>query len=60
MHIMKNVCDSLLGTLFNMPDRTKDGPKSRHDLMMLNIRADLHLLPSRGKQPEEEEERDDR
>ena len=27
MHITKNVCKSLLGTLFNMPDRTKDGPK---------------------------------
>ena len=61
MHITKNVCESLLGTLFNMPDRTKDGPKSRHDLMMLNIRGDLHLLPSRGKQPEEDgEETDDR
>ena len=24
MHITKNVCESLLGTLFNMPDRTED------------------------------------
>ena len=59
MHITKNVCESLLGTLFNMPDRTKDGPKSRHDLMILNIRGDLQLPPSRGKQPEEEEEETD-
>jgi hypothetical protein len=29
MHITKNVCESLLGTLLNMPDRTKDGPKAR-------------------------------
>jgi hypothetical protein len=29
MHIMKNVCETLLATLFNMPDKTKDGPKAR-------------------------------
>jgi hypothetical protein len=45
---MKNVCESLLGTLFNMPDRTKDGPKARSDLMALNIRKELHLLPVEG------------
>ena len=27
MHITKNVCESLLGTLLNMPERTKDGRK---------------------------------
>jgi hypothetical protein len=45
MHIMKNVCESLLSTLFNMPDRTKDGPKARNGLMALNIRKELHLPP---------------
>jgi hypothetical protein len=40
MHIMKNVCESLLGTLLNMPDRTKDGPKARNDLKILGIRGD--------------------
>jgi hypothetical protein len=53
MHITKNVCESLLGTLFNMLDRTKDGPKARNDLMALNIRKELHLPPaeeiSKGK-----------
>jgi hypothetical protein len=53
MHITKNVCESLLGTLFNMPNRTKDGPKVRNDLMALNIRKELHLPPaeeiSKGK-----------
>jgi hypothetical protein len=43
MHITKNVCESLLGTLFNMLDRTKDGSKARNDLMSLNIRKELHL-----------------
>ena len=27
MHITKNVLESLLGTLMNMPEKTKDGPK---------------------------------
>jgi hypothetical protein len=53
MHIMKNVCESLLATLFNMPDRTKDRPKVRNDLMALNIRKELYLPPaeeiSKGK-----------
>jgi hypothetical protein len=31
MHIMKNVCESLLATLFNMPDKTKDGPNPFED-----------------------------
>ena len=38
MHIMKNVCESLLGTLLNMPERTKDGPKARADLKSMGIR----------------------
>jgi hypothetical protein len=46
MHITKNVCEKLLGTLFNMPDRTKDGPKARNDLMARNIRKELHLPPA--------------
>ncbi|KAK1606479.1 hypothetical protein QYE76_030152 [Lolium multiflorum] len=33
MHITKNVCEILLGTMLNMPKRTKDGSKERHDLM---------------------------
>ena len=29
----------------NMPDNTKDGPKSRKDLQDLEIREDLHMPP---------------
>ncbi|KAK1694107.1 hypothetical protein QYE76_010804 [Lolium multiflorum] len=43
MHITKNVCESLLGTVLNMPERTKDGSKARHDLMALHIRKELHF-----------------
>ena len=31
MHITKNVTESLLGTLSNMPEKTKDGTKARYD-----------------------------
>ena len=42
MYITKNVCESLLGTLLNMPERTKDGPKAREDLKSMGIRQELH------------------
>ena len=42
MHICKNVLESLLATLMNMPDKTKDGPKARKDLQDLMIRKDVH------------------
>ena len=45
MHITKNVCESLLDTLLNMPEKTKDGPKARSDLKILGIRKDLHGDP---------------
>ena len=54
MHITKNVCESLLGTIFNMPDRTKDGPKARHNLIQMNIREDLH--GDRLNQPDPDDE----
>ena len=42
MHITKNVCESLLGNLLNMPERTKYGPKARSDLKKMGIRDELH------------------
>ena len=42
MHITKNVFESLFGTLLNMPEKTKDGPKARNDLVILGIREELH------------------
>ncbi|KAK1691934.1 hypothetical protein QYE76_008631 [Lolium multiflorum] len=54
MHITKNVCESLLGTLLNMPDRTKDGPKARHDLKVLGIGEELQIPPAQEGQSEEE------
>jgi len=41
MHIQKNVCDSLIGTLLNIKGKTKDGVNARLDLIKMNIREEL-------------------
>ena len=41
MHIEKNVCESILGTLLNIPDKTKDGFAARKDLEEMNLRNNL-------------------
>ena len=42
MHIEKNICDSILGTLLEIKGKTKDGPNACHDLKVMGIRKDLH------------------
>ncbi|KAF5465155.1 hypothetical protein F2P56_015186 [Juglans regia] len=44
MHIEKNICDSILGTLMNIPGKSKDNINSRRDLANLGIRKELHLM----------------
>ena len=41
MHIVKNVCDNIIGTLLNIPGKTKDGVKCRKDLLDLGLREEL-------------------
>ena len=41
MHVEKNVCDSLIGTLFNINGKTKDGMNALLDLIEMNIRGEL-------------------
>ncbi|CAM8951857.1 unnamed protein product [Rhodiola kirilowii] len=41
MHVEKNICDSLIGTLLNIPGKTKDGLKARLDMLDMNIRTKL-------------------
>ena len=41
MHIEKNVCDSLIGTLLNILGKTKDGIKARQDLVAMGISDEL-------------------
>ena len=43
MHIEKNVCDSILGTLLNIEGKTKDTDKARLDLEDMGIRKELYL-----------------
>ncbi|XP_012849503.1 PREDICTED: uncharacterized protein LOC105969303 [Erythranthe guttata] len=42
MHIEKNVCDNVLGTLLNLEGKTKDHENSRLDLKDMGIRHALH------------------
>lgn len=43
MHIEKNICDSILGTLLKIENKTKDTYKARKDLEDMKIRRELHL-----------------
>ncbi|KAL5580207.1 hypothetical protein UlMin_012649 [Ulmus minor] len=49
MHIEKNVCESLIGTLLNMPGKTKDGEKTRLDMAKMGIRESLKPITESGK-----------
>ncbi|XP_077217923.1 uncharacterized protein LOC143852426 [Tasmannia lanceolata] len=42
MHIEKNVCDSVIGTLLNIEGKTKDSVKARLDLQEMGLRRTLH------------------
>ncbi|KAI5325261.1 hypothetical protein L3X38_034335 [Prunus dulcis] len=41
MHIEKNVCDSIIGTLLEIPGKNKDGIAARLDLLNMRVKADL-------------------
>jgi hypothetical protein len=43
MHIEKNVCESLLGTLRNTDEKTRDDGHARADLKKIGIRPELWL-----------------
>lgn len=49
MHIEKNICESLLGTLLELPGKSKDSVKARLDMQHLGIRKDQHLVVDKGK-----------
>ena len=44
MHIEKNICESLVGTLLDIDGKTKDIVKVRLDLQDINIRKELYLI----------------
>ncbi|XP_066165868.1 uncharacterized protein [Oryza sativa Japonica Group] len=47
MHLEKNVFDNIVGTLLDMPKKTKYGLQSRMDLVEMRIREELH--PQEGE-----------
>ena len=49
MHIEKNVCESLLGTVLVDPHKLKDTDNARRDLAKLGIRHELHLYRDGNK-----------
>ncbi|KAL5754686.1 hypothetical protein ACOSP7_022906 [Xanthoceras sorbifolium] len=49
MHIEKNICDSIVGTLLNIKGKIKDNLNARLDMKNMGIRPALHLTVLRGK-----------
>jgi hypothetical protein len=50
MHVRKNVFDSIIGTLLDIPWKKKNGLKSRTDLVQFELRLELHpILKPNGK-----------
>ena len=43
MHIEKNICDNVIGTLLSVDGKNKDTDKARLDLEDMRIRKELHL-----------------
>jgi hypothetical protein len=51
MHVEKNVCKALVGTLLDIPRKTKDTHKAQMYLEEMKLRKDLHheTLENRSK-----------
>ena len=49
MHIEKNVCDCLLGTLLVDPHKSKNTENTRCELEKLGIKPELHLYEEGNK-----------
>ena len=41
MHIEKNLCESIISTLLNIPGKTKDGLNGHLDLVDMGLRSEL-------------------
>jgi hypothetical protein len=49
MHIEKNVCERIIGTLLHIDGKCKDSEKARLDMQHLGIRQDQHPVVENGK-----------
>jgi len=45
MHVEKNVCDSIIGTLLNIKGKKKDGINARKDLFEMGVQFELRPQP---------------
>ncbi|KAL3839280.1 hypothetical protein ACJIZ3_023871 [Penstemon smallii] len=48
MHIEKNICDNIIGTILDIDGKSKDTEKARLDLEDMGIRSELHLKTSKN------------
>ena len=49
MHIDKNICESILGTLLDVEGKSKDNDEAWLDMYHLRIRMDQHPVCENGK-----------
>jgi hypothetical protein len=47
MHIEKNICENLIGTLLKIAGKTKDTINARVDLEEMGIRSNLHMVATK-------------
>ena len=44
IHVEKNMCDSVIGTLLNIQGKTNDGLNTHQDLVKMSIHEQLHSM----------------
>jgi len=49
MHIEKNICENIIGTLLGIDGKCKDSDKARLDMQHLGIRHDQHPALKNGQ-----------
>ena len=49
VHIGKNICESIIGTLLNIEGKTKDTLKSQLDLQYMGLKKPLHPIRNGDK-----------
>ena len=49
MHVEKNVCNSIIGTLLNIKGKTKDGINAHKDMVEMGVRLELQPQPHGNK-----------
>jgi hypothetical protein len=47
MHIKKNICEILIGTLLKIARKTKDTINARIDLEEMGVRSNLHMVATK-------------